>query len=99
MDNTTWHDQRPTHESKPLAVENAFNAMETAWDNYLATCDDGRPQEDIEEMRKTAEILEKHYNDVYNEFSLGALVPQIWQLEEHDALEYGRAAMTEEGQP
>jgi hypothetical protein len=109
MDNTTWYDCKPTHPNKPISVQASRDALDEAWSRYEAAVDARyQPnaygtfsQEELNELRKTAEILGALHDARYDAWQRDDLVEQRWAIEERERkqIEIGRHAMTEENLP
>lgn len=110
-DPITWHDCRPTHPRKPLALSNATDAVVAAQARYNDAVDrvyyDGRTADvtaeeyaTLRELAAMCALVGAHYDDVCAAYHAGELTEQRWEEEaEHDTIEYGRHAMTEETLP
>ena len=90
MDTTTWHDCKPTHPAKPTSVQAAKDAVDEAWANYEAAVDaryqpnayDTFSQEELNELRKTAQILGALYDARYDAWQRGEDIESRWAREQ-----------------
>lgn len=102
----TWHDQKPSHPTRQRAVIDTADAAIEAWQRFDAEIDrvyDGRNMEVCPEdfamldaLRRAAQFCQALADETAEAYHAGNLKSQIY---EHDIIEFGRHAMTEENLP